>query len=339
MSSDSEWQTVRFLKRASRHAHPGSSPPTTNQKFQVNRREGNPSHSEPAGPREQYPIFTPPQHPPLPPTSLYNRPLFLRHLTPINMQTSPPPPNSIPIISRVLNFDKPLHILRICYLSRQFDCCYFEPIVAASSYYALQAARNEKDLESLNVSPNNSGAWTLRGSITHERKLQHFQQYSLEETIMHPITFGSCQLTMQMILRNSKRLICRNLEGLMQISSFGDLYGLMIMHQIDQIQFIRLALTLLLSYLDQRNDGTGPSKTPPPGKSRDVHTWSWSVSACVQRINATRLTPPHRPHPQGLAETEPTLQHARAAFSRLCFTTCMYAPEDDIWRGESNLRP
>ncbi|KAK4379325.1 hypothetical protein RND71_001187 [Anisodus tanguticus] len=36
----------------------------------------------------------------------------------------------------------------------------------------------------------------------------------------------------------------------------------------------------------------------------------WSVSVCVQRINATRLTPSF-----GLAGIEPTLQHARAAFS------------------------
>ncbi|KAK4342185.1 hypothetical protein RND71_038001 [Anisodus tanguticus] len=72
-----------------------------------------------------------------------------------------------------------------------------------------------------------------------------------------------------------------------------------------------------------RNNGTGPS-APHHQINRGMCT-PWSVSVCVQRINATRLTPSF-----GLAGIEPTLQHARAAFS-------VQALPQDICPGERYL--
>ncbi|KAK4368261.1 hypothetical protein RND71_012053 [Anisodus tanguticus] len=69
-------------------------------------------------------------------------------------------------------------------------------------------------------------------------------------------------------------------------------------------------------------------QTPPPGKSRDMHTWS--VYACVQRINATRLTPPQAPSLK-LGGDQTHMQHAARLLAPELYH--MYVPRRTISLG------
>ncbi|KAK4352260.1 hypothetical protein RND71_027778 [Anisodus tanguticus] len=81
-------------------------------------------------------------------------------------------------------------------------------------------------------------------------------------------------------------------------------------------------------------DGTGPSAPT----TRQIAGCAHMVSVYLRPTDQCyKVDPPHRPHPQSLAGTEPTLQHARAAFSAQALPHVLKPVYDQIERGTNEF--